>query len=63
MSTVIALDHIAIQNTIARYCVALDTKDWDLLTSSIFTEDVLADYPFNKTMSDVKTVANAIKNR
>ncbi|KAK3063231.1 hypothetical protein LTS18_002067 [Coniosporium uncinatum] len=63
MSTVIPLDHVAIQNTIARYCVALDTKDWELLSSSVFTKDVSADYPFNKTMSDVKTVANAIKNR
>lgn len=55
-------DHIAIQNVISRYCVALDTKIFDLL-DKVFVPDVVADYPFNQDMRGVDTVRNAIQNR
>ncbi|ORY67004.1 uncharacterized protein BCR38DRAFT_472526 [Pseudomassariella vexata] len=56
------LDYIAIQNTISRYCIALDTQDWDLL-KEIFTTDVYASYPFRDPMKGVQTLVDAIKRR
>ncbi|KAJ4301203.1 hypothetical protein N0V90_003294 [Kalmusia sp. IMI 367209] len=55
-------DHIAIQNTLSRYCEALDTKDW-LLLSKVFVTDVDADYPFNRSLKGVENVAKAIQGR
>lgn len=39
-------DYNAIRNTISLYCIALDTKDWNLL-NKVFVKDVVAAYPFN----------------
>ncbi|CAK4033252.1 Hypothetical predicted protein [Lecanosticta acicola] len=55
------LDYQAIRNTLARYCIALDTKDFTLL-HQVFTQDVDADYPFSKHNS-VESLATAIENR
>ncbi|CAI6341760.1 unnamed protein product [Periconia digitata] len=55
-------DHLAIQNTIARYCEALDTKDFKLL-DQVFAEEVVANYPFNNKLEGVKGVREAIVNR
>ncbi|KAJ4344734.1 uncharacterized protein N0V89_012478 [Didymosphaeria variabile] len=56
------LDHLAIQNVLARYCEALDTKNWSLL-QKVFVPDVQADYPFNRGLKGADAVADAIKNR
>ena len=56
------LDYVAIQNTLARYCLALDTKDFDLL-KQVFTEDVDTFYPFRGPIKGVENVAAAIKKR
>ena len=62
-ATINPLDYISIQNTIARYCLALDSKDFDLL-KQVFTEDVDAIYPFrNQQIKGVQNVADAIKKR
>jgi hypothetical protein len=56
-------DHFAIQNVIAQYCVALDTKDFALL-AEVFTPDVDATYPFpGGAMKGVEVVQNAIRAR
>ena len=56
------LDYVAIQNTLARYCIALDTKDFDLLRQ-VFTKDVDTIYPFRGPIKGVDAVADAIKER
>ena len=57
------LDYIAIKNTLSLYCVALDTKDFDLL-NEVFTPNVEAKYPFpGGEMKGVKAVADAISQR
>ena len=56
------LDHFAIQNTIARYAIALDSKNFDLL-EEVFTEDVDTIYPFKGAIKGWKDVANAIEKR
>ncbi|KAF2440912.1 hypothetical protein P171DRAFT_523931 [Karstenula rhodostoma CBS 690.94] len=56
------LDALAIQNTLARYCEALDTKNWPLL-KKVFAEDVEADYPFHHSLRGVDGVAEAIEKR
>lgn len=38
-----ATDRLAIIDTLTRYCLALDTKDWDRLANA-FTDDADADY-------------------
>ncbi|KAF2499782.1 hypothetical protein BU16DRAFT_524231 [Lophium mytilinum] len=56
-------DHFAIQNVIAQYCVALDTKDFERLTE-VFTTDVDAVYPFpGGQMKGVEAVQNKIRAR
>lgn len=57
-----ALDYFAIQNTISRYCFALDNKDFDSLRQ-VFTEDVDGKYPFGGQIKGVQTLADAIKKR
>nr|POE87751.1 hypothetical protein CFP56_10980 [Quercus suber] len=57
-----AFDYIAIQNTLARYCIALDTKDFDLL-KQVFVDDVETIYPFKGSIRGVQNVADAIKKR
>ncbi|KIW02027.1 uncharacterized protein PV09_06533 [Verruconis gallopava] len=42
-SDITAATLLAIQNTISRYCIALDTRDFSLL-KQVFTEDLRADY-------------------
>ena len=56
------IDYFAIQNTISRYCHALDTKDFNLLRE-VFTEDVNTIYPFRGEINGVHDVAEAIKKR
>lgn len=56
------IDYFAIQNTLSRYCIALDTKDFGLL-EQVFTEDVDGKYPFNQNLKGVRNVANAIQKR
>ena len=55
-------DYVEIQNTIARYCVALDTKDFNLL-KDVFTADVSGNYPFNNGLKGVAAVSKAIQKR
>ncbi|KAF2644261.1 hypothetical protein P280DRAFT_421072 [Massarina eburnea CBS 473.64] len=64
MSTITpnAHDALAIQNTISRYCEALDTKTFDLL-DKVFVRDVVASYPFNAEMTGVEAVKRAIEKR
>lgn len=62
MSVVNSQDYIAIKNVLARYCEALDLKDFELL-QKVFLADVVADYPFNSDLKGVDAVAFAIKNR
>ncbi|KAI7219059.1 hypothetical protein KC333_g3214 [Hortaea werneckii] len=56
------LDYITIQNTLSRYCIALDTKDFNLL-KQVFTEDCDTVYPFGGQIKGVQKVADAIQNR
>jgi len=57
-----AIDYIAIQNTISRYCIALDTKNFDLL-KQVFTEDVDTVYPFGGQRRGVQPIIDAISKR
>lgn len=57
-----AFDYRAIQNTISRYCIALDTKNFDLL-KQVFTSDTDTIYPFRGPIKGVDEVAAAIKKR
>lgn len=57
-----AFDYMAVRNVIARYCIALDTKDFELL-KGVFTEDVETSYPFKSSIIGVQNVADAIKKR
>ncbi|KAI0008747.1 hypothetical protein F4779DRAFT_419236 [Xylariaceae sp. FL0662B] len=54
-------NYLAIRNTISRYCVALDTKNFDLL-KQVFTADVEGVYPFGE-MKGVQVVAGTIQKR
>ena len=56
------LDYFAIQNTLSRYCIALDTKNFDLL-QDVFTEDCETVYPFGGARKGVVDIAAAIKKR
>ena len=63
MSTPNFLDHIAIQNTLARYCIALDDKDFAAL-SDVFVTDCETHYPFpGGDLKGVTAVQNAIQAR
>ena len=57
-------DYFAIQNTIARYCIVLDTKNFDLL-ADVFAPDVHVTFPVlgREPITDVATLANTIKSR
>jgi len=56
--------HEAIRNTIALYCIALDTKQFDLLGDKVFTKDVEAVYPFDgKAINGVDALAKRIEER
>ena len=56
------IDYFAIQNTIAKYCLALDTKNFDSL-QHVFTSDVDTIYPFGGQRKGVQSVADAIQKR
>lgn len=58
----LATDFINIRNTIARYCIALDSKDFDLL-AHVFTEDVQAKFPFGDVLTSREAVAAALEKR
>jgi hypothetical protein len=62
MTQINPLDYLAVKNVLSRYCQALDSKDFASL-SKVFTQDVVADYPFNPNMTGVEVILNAIKNR
>jgi hypothetical protein len=55
-------DYLAVKNVLSRYCQALDSKDFASL-SNVFTQDVVADYPFNPSMTGVEVIVDAITNR
>lgn len=62
MSTNFA-DYLAIKNTLALYCVALDTKDYSLL-EEVFVPDAQAIYPFDGgNMVGVEVIAGVISKR
>ncbi|KAK8030043.1 hypothetical protein PG993_011334 [Apiospora rasikravindrae] len=63
VSPINPVDYNVIKNTIARYCIALDTKDWALLKTAVFTPDVQADFPFNRDMRGVDAVSATIQGR
>lgn len=57
------LDYVAIQNTISRYCFALDTKDWALL-EQVFLSDVNAKYPIGaRSFDGLEPLSAAIQKR
>lgn len=63
MAQEFVLDYFVIKNTLARYCFALDNKDFGLL-SDVFTPDVDATYPFpGGNLKGVNAVASAISKR
>ncbi|GAB7356845.1 hypothetical protein MBLNU459_g7719t1 [Dothideomycetes sp. NU459] len=51
----------AIRNTLARYCIALDRKDFTML-EKVFVKDVDAKYPFGG-FGDVAALSDAISKR
>lgn len=55
------LDYLAIKNVLSLYCVALDTKDFDMLFE-VFTDDVEAAYP-SASMRGVGEVASHLSRR
>jgi len=56
------MDYFAIRNTISRYCIALDSKDFDLL-HHVFAADVDAVYPFGGQVKGAQKIADAIQKR
>ncbi|GAB7345170.1 hypothetical protein MBLNU457_3554t1 [Dothideomycetes sp. NU457] len=56
-------DYLAIKNTLALYCVALDTKDFSLL-EEVFVPDAVTIYPFDGgNMQGVDQIAAVISKR
>lgn len=58
-----SLDYEVIRNTIARYCIALDNKDFDLLNDVFAENGLYAKYPFGGAFTDRVALADAIRNR
>lgn len=57
------IDYLAVQNTLSLYCVALDTKDFDLF-AEIFTQDADTKYPFaGGDLTGVEAIVKAISKR
>ncbi|KAF1343549.1 hypothetical protein BDV97DRAFT_305916 [Delphinella strobiligena] len=56
------LDYEKIRNTIARYCIALDTKDFTLF-DKVFAKELYAKYPFGGAFTDRSALAEAITKR
>jgi len=64
MPAVAPTPHEAIRNTIALYCIALDTKQWNILSQEVFTQNVEAVYPFDgKAIHGVEALAKRIEER
>jgi len=58
-----SIDYIAIQNVLARYCFALDTKDLKML-HQVLTPDIDAQYPFpGGDMQGIEAVISIISKR
>ncbi|OQO05533.1 hypothetical protein B0A48_09303 [Cryoendolithus antarcticus] len=57
-----ATDYEAIRNTLSRYCIALDTKNFSLL-ERVFTSDVIAKYPFGPALEGVPAIQAKISDR
>jgi ketosteroid isomerase-like protein len=58
-----SIDYIAIQNVLARYCFALDTKDLAML-HQVLTPDIDAQYPFpGGDMQGIEAVIAVISKR
>jgi hypothetical protein len=58
-----SIDYIAIQNVLARYCFALDTKDLSML-HQVLTPDIDAQYPFpGGNMQGIEAVISTISKR
>ncbi|KAK6439278.1 hypothetical protein LTR95_004514 [Oleoguttula sp. CCFEE 5521] len=57
-----AVDYEAIRNTLSRYCIALDAKDFSLL-DRVFTPDVVAKYPFGPALEGVEAIQAKISDR
>lgn len=57
-------DYFTIQTTIAAYCIALDTKDFDKLLET-FAPDVEAVFPVlgREPIKDARTLARTIEKR
>jgi len=56
------MDYLAIRNTIARYSLALDSHDTDLL-KRVFTPDVVVNYPSSGEIHGLDKLAPLIKKR
>ncbi|KAK6836754.1 hypothetical protein PG989_006813 [Apiospora arundinis] len=56
-------DYIAIKNTIARYCIALDSKNWELLKTNVFHPDIQGDFPFDHDMRGADVLLQRIEGR
>ena len=57
------IEYIAIQNVLALYCFALDTKDLNLLRE-VLTPDIDAQYPFpGGDMQGLDAVISVISKR
>lgn len=63
VSTLNPVDYLAIKNTIARYCIALDSKDWQLLKTSVFHPDIQGDFPFDHDMRGADALLQRIQGR
>ena len=58
-----SIDYIAIQNVLARYCFALDTKDLNML-HQVLTPGIDAQYPFpGGDMQGIEAVIATISKR
>jgi len=55
------LDYLAIQNVLSLYCVAVDSKSYNLL-EEVFTDDVVAEYEFS-SLRGVDEVVRSIASR
>lgn len=59
-----AFDYVAIQNTLAKYCMALDSKTFHLL-DDVFTPDVQVRYPIEgfDAAKDLESLIQRLEKR
>jgi len=62
MATPTLINYIAVRNTIARYSLALDTHDTDLL-KRVFTPDANVSYPTTGEIKGLDKLAGLIKEK